>query len=398
MRDCPRRSWVGATTAILLLAANALPAAASDNLSFSGYLKTLYSYSRSPLNQAPYWADLTRARLGLEAALPLTEGMRWTTHVDYDQELRAGTYLQSLDYRMFGLAEPPSYFKMDQVLGHGGSYFWRHRFYRAWTGIDSDNGTARFGRQRIAWGTGKFWNPTDVLNPFDPTTLERDERRGVDSVYVRRAVSVLGQGEAAWALGRDWPSTDLLGRAHGHAGPSDWSVMGGKISQSTGSWMAGGDFAADLFGGNLHGEWSYTEPGVRTSYWRALVGYEYTLSGGVPSWLKDADLIAEYFDNGRGATNPARYDPGILLGGKEVALARDYLGFGFVEDVHPLVKLELYTIVNLDDSSFFINPLLTWNALKDLYLSAGLQRFGGSRMTEYGRLANVFYLQGQYFF
>src|SRR5581483_1533856 len=216
------------------------PARASDAFSFSGYLKYLYSYGRSTINQQPFWADITRARLTGESRLALPAQTSWVTHVDYDQELRVGSFLRSLDYQTLGLGEPPSYFKMDQVLGHGGSYFYRHRLYRAWTGVDSENWTARFGRQRIAWGTGKFWNPTDVLNPFEPTSIEREERRGVDSDYARRGISVLGQGEAAWALGRDWPSTDLLARAHGHAGPSDWSVMGGKISQSTGSWMAGG--------------------------------------------------------------------------------------------------------------------------------------------------------------
>ena len=81
-----------------------------------------------------------------------------------------------------------------------------------------------------------------------------------------------------------------------------------------------------------------------------------------------------------------------------MALARDYIGVGFTKELHPLVKLELYQIVNLNDSSHFLNPSITWNAVRSLYLTAGIQRFGGSIASEYGRLPNIAYAQAQYFF
>jgi len=324
---------------------------------------------------------------------------RAVAHVDYDHELRAGSYFNSLDYRLIGLREPSSYLDMDQTISTGNSYAYRHRLYRAWAAVETEEWTARFGRQRVAWGTGKIWNPTDVLNPFDPLSIERDERRGVDALYVRRGLGALGQGEAAWTLGDSWTSTDLLGRLRGHAGSSDVSLMGGKIAGSTSSWMAGGDFAANLLDGNLHGEWSYTQAVTRTSFWRGMIGYEYTLSSSFPwPWLRDLWILGEYYHNGNGATDPVRYQPARLLTGREIALGQDYLGLSLSRELHPLLSAELHQVLNLRDDSHFLNALLNWNAVKNVYLAVGIERFAGSQRSEFGRAPNLLYLQGQYFF
>src|SRR5207253_1761816 len=103
------------------------------------------------------------------------------------------------------------------------------------------------GRQRVAWGTGKFWNPTDVLNPYQPTSVERDERRGVDAAYAKYSLGDLTQAEAAWAPQDRWPEHALLGRLKSNWRGYDVSAMGGKIASSTNSWMAGGDFAGNFF-------------------------------------------------------------------------------------------------------------------------------------------------------
>lgn len=387
--------------ALLAAVALAVPANAAT-LDYSGYLKSLYHYTRTPIARQPYWLDLNRARLTLEARQPLLrkeDAPRAIVHADYDHELRTGSLFRTLDYRLAGLPEPSSYLDMDQTISTGGSYLYRHRLYRAWAAVESEGWSARFGRQRVAWGSGKIWNPTDVLNPFDPTSIEREERRGVDALTLRRALGTLGQAEAAWALGDRWSSTDLLGRLRGNAGSVDAALMGGKVAGSTGSWMAGGDFSANLWEGNFHGEWSFTQPERTASHWRGMLGYEYTLSATFPAKaLSELSILAEYFHNGSGSTDPARYRPAALLSGREVALAKNYLGLGLQKDVHPLVNVQVHQVLNLDDDSHFLNASGAWNAVKDLTLTAGLERFAGSRRSEFGRTANILYLQAQFWF
>ncbi|MBI5203148.1 MAG: hypothetical protein HY925_16275, partial [Elusimicrobia bacterium] len=334
-----------ALAALCLLAA--VPARAG--VSASGYVKNLWDYTRAPLSKRPYWSDLTRIRAALEASHAVREsGPKLVAHADYDHEVRTGSFFYTPDYRLSGLREPSSYFDMEQTISTGGSYLYRHRLYRAWAAVEAEDWTARFGRQRIAWGSGKIWNPTDVLNPFDPTSIERDERRGVDAVYARRGLGTLGQAEAAWALSDDWTGTDLLGRTRAHFGSSDVALMGGKVAGSTDSWMAGGDFASNLWDGNFHGEWSYTQPGTRTSYWRGMLGYEYTLSTTFPlTWLREVYVLGEYYRNGRGAADQTRYNPAALLTGREIALARDYAGLSLQKELLPLVNLEVHQLLNL---------------------------------------------------
>ena len=73
------------------------------------------------------------------------------------------------------LAEPPTWLDMDQSIANSATSLWRHRLYRGWAGLETERTTLRLGRQRIAWGTGKLWNPTDVLNPYQPLAVEPDE-------------------------------------------------------------------------------------------------------------------------------------------------------------------------------------------------------------------------------
>ncbi|MFC1679957.1 hypothetical protein ACFL2T_07090, partial [Elusimicrobiota bacterium] len=247
MRRPGPRGWTLATAAVVVCCVPAVPAVAAPSIAVSGYVKNLYRYSRSPLGDEPYWVDLTRARVKLDAKLPLAQPAgdpgsprrSVRVHLEYDHELRAGTYFDTLDYELFGLAEPQSYLTMEQAISTGTDAHYRHLLYRGWVELRSGPWRARFGRQRIAWGTGKLWNPTDFLNPYRPVSLEREERRGVDSASVRRGIGALGRGEAVYTLADRWPGSDLLGRVSGNAANTDISLSGGKVAGSTSSWTIG---------------------------------------------------------------------------------------------------------------------------------------------------------------
>lgn len=367
--------------------------AATASIQAGGYLKDIYEYSASP-DGRPYFLNTARARLSLDGSASILR-----SHVDYDQEVLAGSFFRTQEYQAFGLGEPNTWLGAEEAISTDATTIWRQRLYRGWLGVEKNGLLARFGRQRIAWGTGKLWNPTDVLNPYQPLSVERDERRGVDALYARAALGDLSQAELAWAPQDVWAGHALLARLKSHAAEYDVSLMGGKVAASSGSWIAGGDFAGNFFDGTLHGEWSYTDLKTRTPYWRADLGYDYvfpTETRFAP--LRDANVVAEYYHSGSGQLDPARYDFSRLLTGQEVTLAQDYLGLTYSKDLVPLLKLELVLLQNLDDGSQFFSPDAQWNALPNFYLTAGLQRFGGPRRTEFGRPANLAFLQTQYYF
>ena len=104
-------------------------------------------------------------------------------------------------------------------------------------------------------------------------------------------------------------------------------------------------------------------------------------------------MAVEYYHNGLGSAHVHRYDYAALANGKDTAVAKDYAGLTYSKDAHALLKLELSVIANLNDLSSFAAPSIQWNALPDLYLSAGFHRNSGARITEFGRLPNLGFLQ-----
>ncbi|MBI3563593.1 MAG: hypothetical protein HY079_00185, partial [Elusimicrobia bacterium] len=320
-------------------------------------------------------------------------------HVDFDAQEAAGSYFRTLDFKVFGYAPPKPWLTLEKTVSTGATNGFGIGAYRAWVGVEDERGALRAGRQRVAWGTGKIWNPTDVLNPYSPTSIERDERRGVDALYARAGVGALGQAEWVWAGEDRWVDHQMLARGRGNLGGWDASLLGGKIAGSTAAFMVGGDFAGTLADGTLHGEWGWFHPQWRTPYWKAGLGWDYTFPSEtkVPG-LKDAAFVVEYYHAGNGRTDTRRYDFAPLRAGKETGVAMNYFGASASKDLHPLLKLEAFGIVNADDGSTFFAPSLTWNALNDLYLTAALQRFGGEKRTEYGRQANQLLASAQFYF
>lgn len=371
----------GASLLLLLLAAPALA-----DMKAGGYLKDFWQYSRSAFDGRPYNLNTARARLTLDADKSV-----FKAHASYDHQIAAGSFFRTREFQAFGYAPPKPWLDMEDTISTGTTNGWGHGAYRAWVGVEDERGVARAGRQRIAWGTGKLWNPTDVLNPYDPTTVERDERRGVDALYARAGLGALGQAELAWAPGDAWVDHALLARGRANWAGWDGSLMGGKIPGSTASFVVGGDFAGALLEGTAHGEVAWFDPVVRAPYWKAGLGYDY-------SFVSGASLGVEVYHAGNGAEDPLRYDFAALRAGREQGVARNYAGATFSKDLHTLLKLECASIVNADDGSTLAYPSLAWNAVSDLWLTAAWRRFGGDTISEYGRQPNQTVLIAQYWF
>jgi len=79
--------------------------------------------------------------------------------------------------------------------------------------------TVVLGRQVLSWGTGRFWNPTDLISPFAPTDVDREVRRGADAARVSIGLGATSQIDLLWLpqkLARDMGGvvrarTNLLG-------------------------------------------------------------------------------------------------------------------------------------------------------------------------------------------
>ena len=327
--------------------------------------------------------DLNRLRLSLDAKMPLGIDLE----VQYDNELLLGDYLRTAQYALTA-ARVATAFDLQRDYAARNGLVARHGLYRAavsWSGARTD---VKVGLQRIPLGTGFFWSPMDLLNPIDPTRLEREYRIGADAVLVEQKLGALGRVSGIYAPATSRTRAAAAAYLHGNLRGTDYSALVGTFY---GDAALGADFSTSRGGLGLRGEGTATRAAAGRRYARVLLGADY----GFANSLK---LTGEAYYNGRGTGDPARYDLAGVLAGRVVSAARWYGAVAATYDVTALVKVGAYGVVNADDGSTVLWPRLEWSARSDLDLVAGVQRFGGSARSEYGRLSNLLHAEARWFF
>ncbi len=360
---------------------------AEAQLEVSGYYKNLFVNSRTLglfAPQQPYSLDLNRLRLKLKGSM----GEETTFNVQYNNEVLLGDYLKTNQFLAQKNLSSDTFFNLDRTYVDNTSVYARHGFYRAFLDTRVAGADVRIGRQRIAWGSALFWSPVDIINPFNPTQIEREERVGVDAVVVDWDYNDLSRLSMVYAA-HDSPVRNTTAiRWRTNIALYDWGVTAGRFRNDT---MAGIDFAGQLGPVGLRGEWTQTSSPVDGQYQRAVLGADYSF----PNTLS---FMVELYYNGQGESDPSAYDFGRLLSGKIQSLARRYVGALVGYDISPLWKLQNYYIQNLDDGSEFLYLRLIVSATDNIEWAVGTQLFNGNSGSEYGTFENNVTLQMQWFF
>jgi len=221
------------------------------------------------------------------------------------------------------------------------------------------------GRQVLSWGTGRFWNPTDLLSPFSPTEIDREVRRGIDAVRVTAPLAKTAQLEVLWLPRKALEENGGAVRAQVNLFGYDLSLSGAKYVKDL---VAGADFSGDIGPLGVHGEAAYTwgEGGERAL--RAVAGAE----------LKPTEkmvLSAEYYFNGFGARDPSGYLAALssprAQRGEIFGAGRHYAGVAASYAFNELLTLQLLSLVNLQDPSAELVPFLEYWFEQSVILRAG---------------------------
>jgi hypothetical protein len=253
----------------------------------------------------------------------------------------------------------------------------------------ADPALAELGRQRIAWGTGRFFSPLDLLNPVSPVSIEREERLGVDAALLEARFGPLSRLSLVAAPRRNGSPSRAL-QWHGNAAGIDHSFVAGRL---LGQDVVGADIAGRIGTSGLRGEAAHFKPvqPAGASYWRSMLGADH-------GFANSLTVSLEIYRNGGGVRDRARYDFAALTSGRTLALATRYIGVFASYDVTPLLKWTTQAIVNADDRSRALDMRLAWSVRADLELAAGVQRLSGSPGSEYGQLPGSVFVQLQGFF
>jgi len=303
--------------------------------------------------------------------------------IQYTNQLSFGdilfnTSMQEPDY---------SFFKTDKKLLAQDNLDWKHSFYRAYVSFNISSIDFVIGRQRVAWGTGRFWNPTDILNPYDPLDIESSERPGVDAALLKINLSRLSALSLVGALNKDISTTSIASRYHATIGNNDISMMIGKFKEDM---VIGADYAGSFKGAGIRAESTYTLAKNEEPYWKFVLSTDYA--------FPRLYVLGEYYYNGQGSRNKLFYNMQKLLKGEMLNLAQNYLGLLLSYDIHPLLKLNFQMIYNLDDLSYFFSPSILYSVSSNIDFITGLNRFAGEENSEYGKNSTLLYSQLQWSF
>lgn len=362
-----------------------LPAASAEELAFSGYYKNLLIQSETvaPPGQR-FTLDLNRLRLELKGKV--VENV--AVDLQYDNEVLLGNYLHTAQFALQKDQRPDQLWNLDRNYGEGGGWYGRHRLYRGNATFAFRGTDLRLGRQRIAWGTGRFWSPVDLLNPLNPIALEREERVGVDAVLAEHKFGPLSKLSAVYAPRHESGASSAAMNWHANVQGIDYSVVAGRFRTER---VIGGDVATQLGGAGLRAELTHNERDVGPAFRRWVLAMDY-------AFANTLTLSGELYYNGAGSTREAAYDFAALFAGRIQNVGTRYFGAYAGYEITPLIKWTNYLVVNLVDRSRFYAPALGFSLRDNVDLSIGAQIFAGHAGSEYARLGNLYDVQFQWFF
>lgn len=357
----------------------------ASGVAFSGHFKTTAISSRTSLGpaQSSYGLDLNRLRLEWKGQLAPAVGIE----IQYDNEVLLGDYVRTREFALLSGQPKRTWWDLERVYARDGEVVARHRLRRGAITLSRGATDLRIGRQRVAWGTGRFWSPLDLLNPVNPTSLEPGEREGVDAVVLEHKRSATSRATIVHAPVRDGRDY-LLGQWHANARSVDYSLTAGRVREGT---LAGLDLAGQVGGAGVRAEWTATRVSRGGHPHRVLLGWDY-------AFANTLTLTAELFYDGSGAADPAHYDLAGLLAGRRQTLGRRYGGLYARYELTPLLKAEAWLARNFADHSWYLSPRLTWSVRENVDLAIGTQLFGGTANSEFGRRNTLWFAHAQWFF
>jgi hypothetical protein len=277
------------------------------------------------------------------------------------------------------------------------SYILLQRLDRLNLSLKPNWGALRIGRQAITWGNGLIFNPMDLFNPFPPTDIQRDYKVGDDMVLAQIALPAEADLQLLYVVRRD-PDTNnveadrnsLAGLLHFALGTTEFDIMSTRHYD---------DYVVGLGSSGIWGGTAWRLDATATflndgrgqntrNYLSGVANIDYSWTW----WQKNVYGLVEYYYNGLGEGDypGALSNPDItnrLIRGELFVLGKHYLSAEFQVELHPLFKVFLTGINNIEDPSGILQPRAVWNATQNLEMKIGANIFygdNGSPGSEFG--------------
>jgi len=368
---------------------------------FSGQWKDLFTWQKTDSYRGtnPFTtekkglaANLKRLRLSPE----ISYGRRLFFHLDYDNELILSSFNKSIEFDSYWRpSEFNDFLNISWEPGYSRDLLYRTKIHRAYFRVTFGDLALTIGRQQIRFGSGRLWNPLDILNPVSPTFVEgAEEQKGTDALRVDYYVS--SSTEISVILNPlltnnrfgdfSMKNCNYVTRLKTEFGKTDAAILGGWISRRG---IAGADSSTVFFDGMLRGSLIYSHPEDDEFFIQSSIGYEYTFANGLY-------LLVEYFYNqnsiNQNNTLKNALAQSLLLGmnssnfyllsNQFITYNSHYTGVALGYDIFSLLREEFFVICDFEGRGFFINESLKYNIFENVDLVGGVMLahvFSGSR-------------------
>ena len=351
---------------------------------FTGFKTPAYRLGTEEFRVPPIGAVNNRLRLKLSS-----QPCRWLSfEAAYDFSPRIQDPLLFQDDIFFAAPDPGNYRVADLpgrlYPGQGeaaGSFGIFHNLDRCFITIKTSGADIFIGRQAIAWGSGRFVNPSDVIAPFTFNELDSEERRGVDAVRVRIPLGMMAELDLGYIPGNHWlfKNSAFYFRGKTYLLKTDIALllMGfrenllvgmdlGRAVGGAGAWCEAALVIPDFF--RPPGEPPAGNENDNQAYLRASLGMDYNFSGRFYGFC-------EYHFNSAGKNKPAEYGQVFsntaFTEGASYLMGQHYLNLGMTCQLNPLIPFTGVVFVNLGDGSLTLAPALEYNIAENIYLGGG---------------------------
>jgi len=263
------------------------------------------------------------------------------------------------------------------------------RLDRLFFAVNQPWGSVRVGRQALTWGNGFIFNPMDLFNPFPPTVIDRDYKVGDDMINAQFSIPQFGNFQGLGVIRRNPASgavasdqSAMAGKLHVAAGTNEFDAMGAKNYDNYVIGIGSTGYLGDT-AWRLDGTWTFQQNS--RDYLSLVANMDYSWT-----WFeKNFYGFIEYYFNGLGNDDygEALLDPAVvesLARGELFVLGRNYLTGHIQIELHPLFKVSLTAINNLEDPSGILQPYAAWDIAQNLQLTAGVKINYGAGGTEFG--------------
>jgi hypothetical protein len=285
---------------------------------------------------------------------------------------------------------------------------------------------ATLGRQRLAWGTGRLWNPIDRLSAIGPLAIEGDEFAGVDALELRWMWSGFDYVQLVAAPGDTARESRYALRVHGVLQDKDVSFVAGLFEKA---FAIGADFSGNLGGAAWRLEAIWTDPSrdvwplrapaprELSEFWQIVVSLDTTFDIGsglyfLVEHLYDGNALG--FGRGRagvwlplygaargplpGTALPAPFGRERFAGSRVVSFAEHTSGVQLGMDVTTALRADLLVLLDWNGASAAFAPLVAYTGWNSLELRAGVQFFAGPRRSQFGPQPAVGFAVAEWFF